>query len=105
MSRPETEPVLSAPTKRLRDARALLATHGISSRHSSPKRADGLLRVAPAEAERARELIAQWQGSDEGIMPHWEALYFVCFDCGAALQPGVFYCPRCHAVVGDPHGM
>jgi len=103
VSGPVLEVVWSSRRRDLERASALLARHGIRSRHSRPRRAEGILRVPEEDAERARELLRVELGPG-GIVAASEAAWFRCFACRRPLSLGAVRCPACDAFVGDPHG-
>lgn len=94
--------VFMAKRAGLETARESLKAHGMTCRISHPRREEGILRVAAADAERARSLLARVPSGQ--VVSAADAAWFQCYDCGANLSGGEFYCPKCRAVVGDPHG-
>lgn len=98
----KTTIVFTARRSGLEKARESLKAHGIDCRISRPRREEGILRVAVADADRARTLLARESGGR--IVSAADAAWFQCYDCGTDLSGGEFYCPKCRAVVGDPHG-
>ena len=79
-----------------------LEAAGIAGHRSSARGQEGVLRVAAADADRARQLLA---AHDDGrVVSAADAAWFQCYACGADLSGGEFHCPACQAVVGDPHG-
>jgi hypothetical protein len=101
MSKQTLEPVFIARIGRLRRAAAYLREHGIGSRHSSPRRSEGILRVASTAAARARSLLeAEFA---EGVVSATQAAWFSCPDCNTPLALGQTRCHDCGAFVGDPH--
>jgi len=97
------EVVMSARRGRLERARGVLAHHGIACHASRPRRSEGFLRVADADAARARELLRAALGG-EGLVQASEAAWLRCFECREPLSLGAKHCAHCGALVGDGHG-
>lgn len=98
------EVVLIARRGKLEKACALLARHGIGSRHSRPRRSDGILRVADADAAKAREVLHEAGFDHDAVVLASEAAWFRCHSCRTPLSLGTKLCPTCNAIVGDFHG-
>ncbi len=98
----KTTVVFTAKRTGLEKARDLLKVHEIACHISSPRHEEGILRVAVADANRARTILTSEESGR--IVSDTDAAWFQCYDCGANLSGGEFYCPKCKAVVGDPHG-
>ena len=92
-------PVLSGDRRLLAAADDLLQRHRIASRHGTPKR-EGLLRVATADAQRARQLLRQ-QRQFEAHIVDAGAAWYNCHVCSAELDGGETHCPRCGTYVRD----
>ncbi len=90
-----TEPVFEAKIKVLVQAGQYLQQHGIMSRHSRPKKAEGILRVAPLEARLAREMLTSFAHKVGRIISEQEARYWFCPECDALLSAGQKYCAEC----------
>ncbi len=97
------EPVYMGKVHLLHRAAELLAEHGIACRHTSPRRARGILRVSRADAETARSLLPLL--GPDGIITADEAVHFFCPKCEAPLPLGAIHCPECDEFVGDAHAM
>lgn len=95
--------VMSAGAGLLGRARKLLSARGIASRSSRPRRAEGLLRVRGADAERARALLRDELGP-EVVVGGEDAKWFRCHACDAPLSLGAKTCRACGALSLDPHG-
>ena len=98
-----TTPVLSAKINTLYNAKEQLQARGVACRHTSPRRSAGILRVAPARAEEARRILAEWLGSADDIISAAEAHRFFCPACNGVLSLGSPYCPQCRTFLGDRH--
>ena len=94
--------VFAAGAGNLEKAKKALVQIGIQCRITRPRRQEGLLKVAETDAEKARRFLDEkFKGR---VISEAEAAFFNCYNCGATLSEGQFYCPRCQVVVGDPHG-
>ncbi len=99
-----SERVYSGPASQLRRVEALLRDAGIASRHTRPRRREGVLCVALADGARARGCIERCPKLSGTLVSAEEAAWFRCYACGATLSEGVERCASCGADVGDPHG-
>lgn len=97
------ELVMMARRRRLERARSLLSRHGIASRASRPRRDEGTLRVADADAVKARELLHTEFGG-EHVVSASEAAWFRCPSCREPLSAGAKVCSHCQTDVADHHG-
>jgi hypothetical protein len=98
----KTIPVFSAKKAILEKAKKSLESMGINCRITRPRRNEGVLRVCPQDAHRAR--MALMKASRGSVISAAEAAWFNCHACGASLSEGQWHCPKCNATVGDLHG-
>lgn len=101
---PIAEPVLEARRGKLARAEVFLTEKGIRCRTTRPRKAEGLLKVARSEAERARQILIGWGGHGGRVMGKTEAAWFFCHACEEPLGLGTVRCPRCGTPAGDFHG-
>lgn len=101
---PRLIPIFTAKRNHLHQAASLLEQHGIHCRHSEPKKAEGILRVAETDAEAARKILIESFQAEGHTLSDMESQYFRCFNCDTSLSIGTKRCPKCEAFVGDPHG-
>lgn len=98
----DTIAVFTAKRGVLEKAKAILAEQGISCRITTPRKAEGLLKTAAADAVRAGALLRSVKGGR--VMSESEAAWMGCTACGASLSLGAVKCAACGEATGDFHG-
>jgi len=98
------EVVFTGPSSSLAHVQKILASAGIRCRSSSPKRAEGLVRVPQANGERARACIRSSPPQHGRVIEATEAAWLRCPNCQAMLSLGARTCAACGEDVADPHG-
>jgi hypothetical protein len=98
-------PVYTAAPAILRRAQAYLRDKtGIDSRLSKVRKQDGLLKVTPQNAARARQVLQDFDAPGRVISAS-EASFFFCYACQAPLSIGNVYCPQCGVFIEDAHAL